>query len=474
MASKRKNYSLDICFLFGKQIILYLPILILFADMSEIQAAEKQPPNIVFILADDQGLHEVGCYGNSFYETPFIDSLAKEGMKFLSAYAACPVCSPTRASIMTGQYPARLHITDYIPGKAPKKKLKTPQWQKSLPLSAITIPEGLSKSGYVSGHFGKWHLNQDKYYKAGRKGDPASQGFHDVLTTVKPKKTDDPDKDAHHVKQITDRAIQFIRKNSEKPFFCYVAHHSIHSPLMESKNLIQKYQDKKGSDLPYQKPVVGAMIETLDRHVGRLLKTLDDLHLSEKTIVIYFSDNGCMWGSDSVKPLRGGKAQLLEGGIHVPMIVRWPGTVPVGSQSDVPVSSIDFFPTLLAAANVPVKDQQFDGINLIPLLNGKGKIKRDALYWHFPHYHSLGRFPAAAIREGKYKLIENFEISINPETSTPAYCCELYDLSQDPSEQTNLSGVAHFTAARLLNKLKMWKREVGAQEMTLDSTYQAE
>lgn len=449
--------------------ILFCTFLVIRAGL----ASAEEPPNILLILADDQGLHQIGCYGTSFYETPHIDSLARDGMKLLDAYAACPVCSPTRASIMTGQYPARLHITDYIPGRAPKDKLLTPDWQKSLPLEKVTIAEALAKKGYVSGHFGKWHLNKDKNYKPGRKGDPASQGFDDVLTTVKPKSHDDPNADAHHVKQITDRAINFIKKNSDQPFFCYVTHNSIHSPVMERENLINKYQKKEGSDLPEHRPVVAAMVETLDKNVGRLLKTLDDLNLSENTIVIYFSDNGCMWGQESLKPLRGGKAQLLEGGIHVPCLVRWPQKIPAGTETDTLVSSIDFFPTLLSAAGVSLKEHQFDGVDLLPVLTQKGSVNRDAIYWHFPHYHSLGNYPSAAIREGKYKLIENFQKSLDPKTSDPALCCELYDLSQDPSEQENLSGVAHITTDRLLNKLRKWRQEVEAQEMTLDPDYQS-
>ena len=251
------------------------------------------PPNILFILADDLGQHQIGCYGTKFYETPHVDKLASQGMRFTDAYAASPVCSPTRASIMTGKHPARLHLTEFIPGsQTPPKgsRLKAPEWTKELRDTETTIAELLKSGGYVSGHFGKWHLNKNKKYRPGRAGDPGSQGFEDVLTTHKPGAGPEsvyPD-DWHHVRSITQRAIEFMEKNKDQPFFCYVSHNSIHSPLKEEKKLVDKYKSKKGSTDKNQNPVMGAMVERLDRSVGSLLAALERFELNENTIVVFF------------------------------------------------------------------------------------------------------------------------------------------------------------------------------------------
>lgn len=433
--------------------------------------AVKQPPNIVFILADDLGVHEMSCYGNKYYESPNIDKLANEGMLFTDAYAACPVCSPTRASIMTGKYPARLNLTDYIPGAkvSGKEKLLLPDWTQYLKLDEITIAEALKEAGYITGHFGKWHLNIDKNYSPNRPGDPASQGFDEVYTTVKPKSSDDPHKDPHHVEAITLRAISFIEKNKSKPFFCYVAHHSIHSPKMERKKLIEKYETKEGSEIDMNIPKIGAMVETLDESIGKIMDKLDELNLVDDTIVVYFSDNGCSSAKEYLKPLRGGKAQLYEGGIREPMIVRWPGFVEAGSTCSEPVSSIDFFPTFLSAAGINNKYQK-DGLDILPLLKGSGNISRDALYWHYPHYHPGGIAPSGALRSGNYKLIEWFEESIDGVESDGAF--ELYDLKSDISEQRNLVNEKPELVKELFNKMENWRSEVNAQMMQKNPEYE--
>ena len=431
--------------------------------------AQKQP-NIVFILVDDLGVHEMSCYGNTYYESPNIDKLAKEGMLFTDAYAACPVCSPTRASIMTGKYPARLHLTDYIPGAkvSGKEKLLLPEWVQKLMLDEITIAEALKEAGYSTGHFGKWHLNIDKNYFPDRPGDPGSQGFDDVLTTVKPKSSDDPYKDPHHVEEITSRAISFIERNKSNPFFCYVAHHSIHSPKMERKELIDKYAAKEGSEIEMNIPKIGAMVESLDKSIGRIMDKLDELNLSNDTIVIYFSDNGCSSAKEYLKPLRGGKAQLYEGGIREPMIIRWPGVVEVGSTCSVPVSSIDFFPTLLSVVGIKNK-YNVDGVDIMPLLKGYREINRDAIYWHYPHYHPGGIAPSGAIRAGDYKLIEWFEKSV--EGTDKEGALELYDLKNDISEQKNLIKKKPEVAEELYKKLLQWRTEVNAQMMQRNPGY---
>jgi uncharacterized sulfatase len=404
-----------------------------------------------------------------------LDSFAKQGMRFTDAYAAAPVCSPTRASIMTGKYPARLHLTDFIKGGSPKdKKLLTPEWTPYMPLEEVTIAEALESAGYTCGHFGKWHLNKNKKYKPGRPMDPGSQGFDDVLTTHKPGAGPKSkyEEDWHHVREITERSIAFIENNRDKPFFCYVTHNSIHRPEIERDDLVAKYSNKPDADndekYGHNNPKQAAMLETLDKSVGTLLKKLDELKLRDNTIVIFFSDNGHLGPKDS-KPLRGSKADLYEGGIRAPMIVRWPGVVKPTTECDVPVISIDFFPTLLEAVGLKVTDPRVDGVSIMPLLKQTGKLKRDAIYFHYPHYHGQSIAPSGVIRQGKYKLVEWFEKSIDG-IDTPG-AVELYDLEKDLNEQNNLAEKMPKKARKLHAKLKSWRKSVGAQEMLKNPDY---
>jgi len=435
----------------------------------------RKKPNIVLILADDLGWHQLSCYDDTFYETPNLDRFAGQGMRFTDAYAACPVCSPTRVSIMTGKYPARVHLTDFIKGGSPRnKKLLTPDWTAYMPLKEVTIAEVLKDAGYATGHFGKWHLNKDKNYKLGRPLDPGSQGFDDVLTTHKPKKGPKSpyENDAHHVRQITERSMAFIEANKDKPFFCYVTHNTIHRPEVEREELIQKYRKKPGADndqkYGHNNPVQAAMVETLDKSVATLLDKLDELKLRDNTIVLFFGDNGHLGPKDS-KPLRGSKADVYEGGIRVPFIVRWPGIVKAGTTNSVPVISCDFLPTLVEAAGRKVTDPAVDGVSIMPLLTGKGKLERDSIYWHYPHYHGQGVAPSGAIRQGNYKLIEWFEKSIDG-IDTPG-ALELYDLSKDLNEQNNLADKMPKKTKQLYKKLNAWRKEVGAQDMRLNPAY---
>lgn len=433
---------------------------------------KQRKPNIVFILADDQGWHQLGCYGSDFYETPNIDRLAAEGMRFTDAYAACPVCSPTRASIMTGKYPARLHLTNFIPGLVDYRQLLPPSYTRYLPLEEVTIAESLKPAGYVCGHFGKWHLNKNKKYRLGRPGDPGSQGFDDVFTSHKPGKgrKSKYENDAHHVLEITERTIAFIEENKDKPFFCYVPHNTIHRPTMERAELVAKYKSKPASKLDRNAPVVGAMVETLDKSVGTILAKLDELRIADNTIVIYFSDNGPLRGRNELKPLRGGKGNLYEAGIRVPCIVRWPGVIKPDTVCNASVISNDFFPTLLESAGLKVTDAEVDGVSLMPLLKQRGTIDRDAIYWHYPHYSPQdGTCQGGAIRQGRYKLIEWYEKSINGIDTEGAL--ELFDLVEDISEQNNLAKKRPELTAQLYEKLKRWRKSVNAQEMTRNPNY---
>jgi arylsulfatase A-like enzyme len=444
-------------------------------------AKPEKKPNIVFILIDDMGAHQLSSYGNWFYESPNIDRLAKEGMRFTNAYAAAPICSPTRASLMTGKYPARLHLTSHLPGNPyPYNKLKTPEIASMLPMEEKTIAEVLKEAGYATGHFGKWHLNVDKEYRLGRPGDPDTQGFDEVLTRDKPEVEEtaaagaDPNYDAHHVNEITDRSIEFIEKHKSAPFFCYISHSSIHRPVVEYAPRIVKYADKpEAGNLMGNNPVHGAMVESLDAGIGRVLDKLDELGLTEDTLVIAFSDNGAIFGREGLKPLYGAKADLYEGGVRVPLLVRWPGVVaPGGVCKDLAISN-DFFPTLAEIAGQEVSDPEVDGISLLPALKEEGGLQRDTLFWHYPHYHHQGVAPSGSIREGRYKLIEWFEPSVLQGPETPG-ALELFDLETDPGERRNLVAKEPELAKRLHRKLLDWRKSVGAQEMVRNKDHDPE
>lgn len=431
------------------------------AGIRSAQADERERPNIVLILADDMGWTDAGCFGSDVYETPNIDRLAAAGIRFTNGYAACNVCSPTRAALMTGKYPARLHLTDYIPGGR-DRGMRSPEWTKFLPLEEVTIAEALGSAGYVCGHFGKWHLNRDKNYRPNRPLDPASQGFHDVLTTVKPKRDADPDDDPHHAFEITARAISFIEKNQSRPFFCYVSHNSLHRPVIARRELLQRYAERIGRHSHQRNAMYAAMVHDLDQTVGQITAKLDDLGIAEKTLVVFTSDNGGFLGDEqepgtSCYPLRGGKGTNYEGGVRVPTIVRWPGVTPPGSTCETPICTPDYLPTLLQAAGVVPGDVgigEIDGQSIVPLLRDPAaSFERDTLYWHYPHYHALGATPHGAIRSGDWKLIEFYEDGH----------VELYNLKQDIGEENDLASKMPEKADELRRRLHEWREKVGAQ-----------
>jgi arylsulfatase A-like enzyme len=431
------------------------------------RADEPEKWNVVFILADDLGWNQVGYHGSSYYETPNIDRIATQGMTFSNAYSANPVCSPTRLSIMTGKNPARLHLTNYIPGSPyPYARLGTPEISPGLPLEETTLAELFKAQGYVTGHFGKWHLNKDKNYVPGRPKDPASQGFDEVYTSVKPAPDADPSADAHHAEEITELAVEFIRANKDKPFFAYVPHHVVHRPLMEKPALVSKYEAKTGSEDPVNNPVMGAMIETMDKGIGRILATLEELGLEDRTIVVFYSDNGGFEQLQDQAPFRGGKAMVFEGGIRVPLAIRWPGVVEAGSRSETLVISDDFFPTFADILGVEIP-AGLDGTSLHALWKGEGRPEDRALYFHYPHYHHQGYMPAGAIREGDFKLIEWFEGSLAGKGK--AY--ELFNLVADPGEERDLSEEMPEKVKEMAAKLKKWRQETGAQEMWVNDDY---
>ncbi len=429
----------------------------------------KSRPNILFILADDLGWSQLGCYGSRFYETPNIDRLATEGMRFTDAYAACPVCSPTRASIMTGKYPARLHLTDFIAGgNYPVERLKQPKWQKYLPLEEVTIAEVLKTAGYKTASFGKWHLSIAKKPPESEQYNPDKQGFDESIITYKPKSKQDPEKDAHNVDRITEKSLEFLQKNKDKSFFLYVTHNTIHSPVLGKKKLVDKFRNKAGADLPQNNPVIAAMIEDLDDSVGTLLQKLDEMKIADKTIVIFFSDNGGLERVAKQTPLRSGKANLYEGGIRVPLIVRWPQVTRPGSICSEPVISVDFFPTFIDILGLRNRTKKpIDGVSLVPFLKRSGSLKRKAIYWHYPHYHSSSIGPGGAVRSGDYKLIEWYDETI----CGPGNTFELYNLKNDIGEQDNLAKKMPEKTKDLSRVLANWRRKVNAQMMAPNPNY---
>ena len=430
-------------------------------------ARDARRPNLVFILADDLGWRDTSLYGSTFYETPNIDRLAKRGMMFSNAYAANPLCSPTRASIMTGLYPARIGITAPV-CHLPEEKLqetvreKGPANQKllvcdsatRLSLDHYTLAEALRDAGYRTGHFGKWHLGPDPY-------DPLHQGFDvDVPHYPGPGPAGGylgpwkfPSFKGEPGEHIEDRmgqeAARFIQESRDRPFFANYWHFSVHAPyvvngqLQAKAQLIDKYRAKADPTSPQRNPVYAAMVETLDANVGRIVDTLDELGLSDNTIVIFFSDNGGVHFTDiegtpvtSNLPLRGGKATIYEGGTREDCIVVWPGRVKAGSRSDAIIQSVDFYPTILDMLGLkPRASQRFDGISITPALRRTGKLPREAIFCYFPHVTpATGAIPSAYVRKGDWKLIRF--LYDGPDF---AHRYELYNLRDDVGETNNLA-----------------------------------
>lgn len=432
---------------------LRLPFFFVFCALLSPLQAEPVKPNIVFILADDLGINDLGCYGREDQLTPHLDQLATEGLRFTSAYCAQPICSPTRAAIMTGRAPARLHLTTFLPGRAdaPSQRLLHPKITPQLPLEEKTLPEMLKSAGYTSACIGKWHLG-------GQGFGPLEQGF-DIAFQEKPNTEPSETEGGKGEYVKTAAAEQFIETNKDRPFFLYLAHDNPHVRLAAKPELVEKHKDAFN-------PVYAAMIETLDDVVGRVLTKLESLGLKERTIVIFTSDNGGLHVVETPltpathnTPYRAGKGFVYEGGLRIPLIVRWPGKIAPGTISKVPVISTDWLPTLTEAAGVQIADA-FDGKSLVPLLT-TGQLAARPLYWHFPHYTNQGSRPAGAIRDGEWKLIEHYETGAT----------ELYNILADPSESTDLSAEEPKRAAELRGKLATWRQEVGAQENTANPKF---
>jgi arylsulfatase A len=429
-------------------------------------------PNILLIIADDFGIHQLGCTpGGGFFTTPHLDRMAAEGVRFARAYSTAPVCSPARASLYTGIHPARLHLTEFIPGcEIVNPPLLVPDWKRGLPVAAVTLGDALKAHGYATGHFGKWHLAPDYNYVPGRPMDPESQGFDEVFVTRKPGPEADPESDPHHVDQITGRAIDFCTRARAQPFFCVVAHNAVHRPEIAPAALVAKHAAKPGADPMINRPVLGAMVERLDAAIGRLLDELRRSGKERETLVVFTSDHGPLAPANRTKPLRGAKANLYEGGLRIPLLIRWPGKIASRQVRDAVVSSADIFPTLLAAAGA--EHPPVDGMNLWPVIDEPAHpLPRTELCWHYPHYHHLGIGPSGAIRVGDYKLIEWFEPALNVSRAGEAPACELFNLNRDPGESCNVAETEPERRDALLRQLRKWRGAVGAQPMKPNPNY---
>lgn len=451
-------------------------------NLSSAGNSEKKKLNFVFILIDDMGWRDAGCYGSTFYETPNIDRLSAEGMRFTDAYAACPVCSPTRMSILVGKYPARLNLTDWIGGRRVGKLLPA-EYIHHLPLKETTIAEAFKAVGYETCFVGKWHLGDKPYYPeqqgfdiniAGNQwGSPPSY-FYPYKRKNRSLNLPGGKEGEYLTDRLIDEALKFLDDNKDKPFLLYLSHYAVHTPLQAKKNLITKYK-KKGSNLPHFKgprfvpegkrkarqiqdhPVYSGMIQSMDESVGRVMNKLGELGVADNTAIIFMSDNGGLSTSEgsptSNVPLRAGKGWLYEGGIREPMIIKWPGVVKPGSICNEPVISNDFYPTMLEMANLPLMPgQHCDGLSLVTLLQQTRKFIPRALFWHYPHYGNQGGSPAGAIRRGDFKLIEFYEDNR----------IELYNLKEDISEKNNLTDKKPKKAEQLKRELHEWRKSVDA------------
>ena len=495
-----------------------------------VAASNEDHPNVLFFLVDDLGWRDVGCFGSTFYETPNVDRLAQQGVRFTNAYAACHVCSPTRASILTGKYPARLKLTDWLPGRRDFsfQRLLNIRSRQHLPYEETTLAEALKEAGYRTAAIGKWHLGSVP-------SSPEAHGFSEHVPHDWPNGAPNGTYYAPYRLQglegpegeyLTDRltteAERFIESSQGEPFFLYLAHFAVHDPIQGRRDLVERDRDRltqrpreggpafilegnpddvnplspealaaRARDpeyagyrvLPRRTVKVkqhqdnvefAGMVEAMDQSLGRLLNKLEALQLSEKTVIIFFSDNGGMAAanfgnpqrvvqktaldraySTSNLPLRGAKGWLYEGGIRVPLIIKWPGQGLANVTCDVPVVSTDFYPTILDMADFPLRPEQHcDGLSLTPLLRGAKSLERDAIYWHFPHYSNHGmQSPCGAIRSGDYKLIEYFENNT----------VQLFDLSSDLGEQRDLAHAQPQRAAALREQLHVWRQSVGAE-----------
>lgn len=503
---------------------------------AQCQKKNVTPPNIIFFFVDDMGWTDTGVYGSSFYETPNIDKLASEGVRFTDAYSVCHVCSPTRASLMTGKYPARINMTDWLPGRNnfPFQKFKNVEVSQQLPQDELTLPEALKENGYTTKIIGKWHLGEEP-------SGPTAHGFDShtplgwnkgwPLTYFAPYRIPGIEgKEGQYLTdQLTDEALEFITQNNKNPFFLYFAHYAVHDPIEGRKDLVEKYRRKLATLPPDQNPAFilegnpdgtdaltleertsllrdtayarfsalprntikikqrqdnvefAALVESTDESLGRIMNKLKELGLDKNTIIIFGSDNGGMSAANfgrpnrkvdptmldkafatSNLPLRGAKGWMYEGGIRVPMIVKWTGVKSTGAVSDALVTTTDFYPSILEMAGLPLRPQQhLDGVSFVDPLKGRD-LKRDAIFWHFPHYSNHGfQSPGGAVRYKNYKLIEYYENNT----------VQLFDLEKDIREEHDLAVQQPELVIKLRDMLHQWRNDVNAKMMETNPDY---
>jgi arylsulfatase A-like enzyme len=435
-------------------------------------AEQARRPNIVFILADDLGWTDLGCQGSKYYVTPNIDRLAADGMRFTDAYTCGPNCQPTRAALLSGQYGPRTGV--YTVGGIGRfnwqsRPLRPVDNVTKLPLEKITVAQALKQAGYATGMFGKWHLGNDAEHHPSRRGfDEAieSSGRHFNFATDPKQKVPEG---TYLADWLTDRAVDFIRRHKDEPFFLYLPHFGVHSPHEAKEEIIARFKDKPAAG-GHHSPVYAAMIASVDESVGRLMATLKELNLQQNTLVIFTADNGGVGGYAAAgvmrnngitdnAPLRGGKGMLYEGGVRVAFMARWPGVIAQGKTCGTPILSVDMYPTLLEVAGVsPPKDYTLDGLSILPVLKSDGRMNLDRpLFWHFPGYLGAGMdswrtTPAGAIRHGDWKLLEFFEDGR----------LELYNLAQDIGQKRDLATSEPQRLKALHDELVAWRKAVNA------------
>ncbi|MBH54574.1 MAG: arylsulfatase [Opitutaceae bacterium] len=443
----------------------------------------ENPKNVIVFLVDDLGWTDLGCYGSKFYESHRIDAFAKEAARFTNAYTPNPVCSPTRAAILTGRYPSRVNITDWIPGMTPRNPtLKTPEDRYNLALSEVTLAEALKEHGYQTFYAGKWHLGDEGHYPQNQ-GFDINKGGHDkgsppggYYAPFNNPQLEVKEDDHYLTDRLTNECINFLEtRSAEKPFLLYLSYYTVHTPIQGWDEFDAYFLEKK-SKLPNGgKPKVrseqngntlltqsghkyAAMVKALDNSVGRILDTLKVQGLDKDTVIVFSSDNGGLStktvpGPTSVLPLRAGKGWCYEGGIRVPLLIRSPSIDTSNTTIDTPVISMDYFPTILDLAGLPARpDLHTDGVSLKPLLEG-GEIEDRSLFWHYPHYHGSAWTPGAAVRVGDWKLIQFYEYDK----------IELYNLAADIEEMNDLSKSNPEKTAELLAELKRLQAETGSQ-----------
>ncbi len=441
-------------------------------------ATEAEKPNFLILLVDDLGWTDLGVYGSDLYETPSIDQLASDGVRFTNAYAACTVCSPTRASMMTGQYPARTHVTDWIRGhQRPHAKLAVPDWTMKLEHEHVSLAKALKGAGYKTAHVGKWHLlptgepDQDEYMPT-RHGFDINIGGNQwgapptyFYPYARGERTLGPmpeggEEGEYLTDRLTEEAIKVLDDWQSGPFLMYFAYYNVHTPIEAKPSDIAYFRPLVKPGMRHTNPTYAGMVASVDRSVGQLRAKLEALGMADNTVIIFTSDNGGLDRNGTGdptenEPLREGKGSVYEGGVRVPAIIYWPGVTPMGAASDEPIITVDYYPTVLSIAGVPREpDHMVDGLDLTPVLQDpSASLARNSLYWHYPHYHSQGATPYSAIREGDFRLIEFFEDEH----------VELYNLGQDIGEEKNLAGEMPEKAQALREKLRAWRESVGAQ-----------